>query len=499
MNRPTLLLAAAALVVAACSSSASPVPSAPSSASPSGGSAAPSAGGTAAPTAGAGTRPIVIDTDLAADDIFAIMVLLRDPTVDLRAITIAGTGEVRCPAGLRNARRLVAAFGRTNVPVACGRENPGPSGRWFPAEWRDGADAFYGIGLPVVDGEGDRGRPAAKLLVDLASAARVADAPLTLVVLGPWTNLADAVALEPAFVRNLAGIHAMGGAIDVPGNITVGDTTPADGVEWNLGADPDAVAAVLALDVPVTFVPLDATNDVPVPADILDQLAADHGAAGADIAFEMYARSPYLSTSGNDYWDTLAAVLLQDSSIARWADVTVRTQTSGTGAGRLVRDPAGRTVRAAMGADRDAFLAAFMAALRRGAPRPEPFTIAGALSVRWDGTTCRIEGTPPSKAGVVRVTLTNDSTAPGGLLGAGVKAPKTWPDALAFIRAADFSDPNFVVPDWIIPVQGSLFAEAGKVATAFLTFPAGEVGVVCATGEWPKFDLFDAGSFTVGG
>ena len=493
MKHSIILVLAVLVLVAACGADA---PSATR------GMAAPptAAPASARPTqaAGGGPRPIVIDTDLAADDILAIMVLLRDPTVDVRAVTVAGTGEVRCPAGLRNARQLLAAFGRTDIPVACGRENPGPNGRWFPVEWRDGADAFYGIELPAVDGEGARDKPAAELLVGLAADAAGDGTPLTLVPLGPWTNLADAAALDPRFAGNLAGIHAMGGAIDVPGNISAGDTTPTDGVEWNLGADPDALAAVLALDVPITFVPLDATNDVPVPADIADQLASDHGAAGADIAYEMYLRSPYLSTEGNDYWDTLTAVLLGDPAIARWEDVAVRADTTGSSAGRLVRDVGGRKVRAAMAADRDAFMPAFLAALRAGAPRPEPFTIASTLSVQWDGTTCRMAGDNPTASGPALMKLENTSTSDAGLLVAGVVAPKRWPDVVAFAKAADFSDPSLAVPDWIVPVQGNILAAPGTTATTLATLPAAEVGILCAVGQWPKFNLTDGGAFMIG-
>jgi inosine-uridine nucleoside N-ribohydrolase len=497
------LLLAAALLATACGTSqpsttpatAGPVtsasPEAPAVTAPS--SAGPS------PATGAGTRPIVIDTDLAADDLLAIMVLLRDPTVDVRAITVAGTGEVRCPAGLRNVRRLLAAFGRSEVPVACGRENPGLNGRWFPAAWRDGADAFYGVELPAVEGEGARGVPAAELLVDLAADAATSGAPLTLVPLGPWTNLADAAALDPAFAGSLAGIHAMGGAIDVPGNIETGDTAPADGVEWNLGVDPDAVAAVLALDVPVTFVPLDATNDVPVPADIADQLAPDHAATGADIAYEMYARNPFLATPGNDYWDTLTAALLRDPAIATWEDVTVRAETSGASAGRLVRDPGGRTVRAAMGADRDAFMRAFLAALRTGAPRPQPFELAGNLAVEFDGTTCRILGEPPSSAGLATVELRNLGPVPVYLLVGGAVPPKTWADTVAWLEAADLSDPNLAIPAWAIEVEGGSMANAGQTTTTMVTLPEGNLGVACGTGEWPDFTFFDAGPFTLGG
>ena len=492
------LLVAAAGLVAACDAGLPPATPAVLMTAPPPASAAPSPGG-ATPAAVGGPRPVIIDTDLAADDILAIMVLLRDPTVDVRAVTIAGTGEVRCPAGVRNARRLLAAFGRTDVPVACGRENPGPGGRWFPVEWRDGADAFYGVELPAVEGEGARGVPAAELLADLAAAASTAGTPLTLVPLGPWTNLADAAALDPAFAGNIAGIHAMGGAIDAPGNIEVGGTTPRDGVEWNLGVDPDAVAAVLALDVPVTFVPLDATNDVPVPADIAGQLAPDHAAAGADIAYEMYARNPFLATPGNDYWDTLTAVLLRDPALATWEDVTVQTETSGASAGRLVRDPDGRAVRAAMAADRDAFMRALLVALRTGAPRPEPFAVAGSLTVEFDGTTCRIRGEPPSSAGLATVELRNLGPVTVSLMFGGAAPPKAWADVVAWLSAADLSDPGLAIPAWAIQVGVGSMANAGETTSTMVTLPEGQLGVVCSTGEWPDLTFLDAGAFTTGG
>ena len=331
---------------------------------------------------------MVVDTDLAGDDLFALLVLLRDPAVDVRGVTIAATGEVHCVPGIRNTRRVLAALGRTDVPVACGRENPGPNGRWFPPEWRAGADAFYGVELPAVDGETARDETAPELLARLAAAS---DAPLTLVTLGPLSNVADAASLDPAVRRRTSPASTRWPARSTrPGNIAYGDTSPADGVEWNVGADPDAMAAVLALDVPMTLVGLDATNDVPVPADIVDQLSADHGAAGADIAYEMYVRTPFLADGGNSYWDPLAAVTLTDPSVAGWEDMTVAMEPTGPGAGRLSRDPGGRPVRVAMSADRDAFMARFLAALRTGAPRSNPFAIAGSMEVRWDGTSCTV-------------------------------------------------------------------------------------------------------------
>jgi inosine-uridine nucleoside N-ribohydrolase len=440
--------------------------------------------------------PVIFDTDLAADDVFALLAVLRDPAVDLRAVTIAATGEVHCVPGLRTARRILAAFGRAEVPVACGRETPGPNGRWFPPEWRAGADAFYGVELPPVDDETARGETAPELLVRVVAES---PEPLTLLTVGPFSNVADAARLDPAFASRLAGIHAMAGTIDAPGNVEYGETSAADGVEWNVGADPDALAEVLALDVPITLVGLDATNDVPVPPDIVEQLAADHAAAGADIAYEMYARTPFLADGTSSYWDPLAALTLTDPSIAGWEDLAVTMEPTGPAAGRLARDPAGRPIRAAMSADRDAFMARFLAALRAGGPRADPFALEGSLEVRWDGNVCQVAGEPPASAGLVKVTLVNTSEQEVGLALGGATPPKTWGDILAFMGTADLSDPNFVLPDWVVPVPLELRATPGELSTAAVQLPAGEVGVLCGAGTFPDLTFHDGGTFIVGG
>ena len=439
---------------------------------------------------------MIVDTDLAADDLYALLVLLRDPAVDVQAVTIAGTGEVHCVPGIRNTRRLLAALGQPAIPVACGREQPGPNGRWFPPDWRAGSDAFYGVELPPVEGETTRDETAPELLVRLTAGS---DEPLTLVTLGPFTNVADAAALDPSFASRLAGIHAMAGTIDAPGNIELGDTTPADGVEWNVGADPDAMGAVLGLDVPITLVGLDATNDVPVPPDIVEQLGADHAAAGADIAYEMYVKTPFLANSESSYWDPLAAATLTDPSIAGWEDVTIGMEPTGAGAGHLVRDPAGRPVRAAMSADRDAFMNRFLAALRTGAPRPDPFKVTGSLAVRWDGKSCQFPRDAPIAEGLTRIELTNDDDEGVTLLIGGATPPKTWADVLDLIESVDFADPTLVAPDWLVIVPGNVSAEPGTTASGVVTLPVGELGAICAVGVFPDFDFVDAGTFRVGG
>ena len=318
---------------------------------------------------------------------------------------------------------------------------------------------------------------------------------MTIVALGPWTTLQDLFASYPATLAKVAGIHAMAGAIDVPGNMATATIAPSDGVEWNVGADPDSFADVLALDVPVAFVPLDATDDVPTPSDIVDRLAADHASAGADITYETYARTPYLASEGNFWWDSAAVTLFTDPGLGTWQDATVAINERG----RITRDAAGRPVRIAVAADGPRVTDAVLAGLRRGAQRPDPFAVAGTLSVTWDGTTCRYDGQTPTTAGLTRVELHNRSDGPAGLLAAGVRDPKTWADALAWINAADLSAQDIVIPDWIVQVAAQdVSADAGVDTVAMVDLPAGVIGVICGTGDWPNLTLTDAGALTLG-
>ncbi len=453
-------------------------------------SVTPSPSSTGSPRTADGPLPIVISTDMAGDGLLAVMALLREPTVDIRAIAIDGNGEVHCVTGVNNMLHLLEAFGRDDIPIGCGREEPGPSGRLFPDAWRDGADRFYGVELPPLKGSTAAG-DAPQLIVETLAAS---DAPMTLVPLGTWTNIADAFAADPTIVDRVARIHAMGGAIDVPGNIDHDGVKPEHGVEWNLGVDPESVAAVMATNVPVTLVPLDATNDVPVPPDFAVTLQGDHGPAGADIAFEMFARSSSL-TQGTSFWDTLAVMARVDPSLVEWEELTATVETEGLSAGRILRSPTGRPIRAAMSADAERFVPALLEALRRGAPRPEPFQ-ATTMTVRWDGTGCSIEG-GSANAGTVIASLVNDATEPVGIGMATTIPPKTWRDAIDFVRTSDPANPEAALPDWLVELGTLGVVEPDAPTTSIIEIPAGEVGAVCATGTWPDLEYHDGGSFVV--
>jgi hypothetical protein len=211
-----------------------------------------------APARSASAMPVVVDTDLGADDVVALALLLRHPGVRVEAITVAATGLVGCPQAADVVADLAAAL-VTSMPVlACGRADPGPAGRAMPAQWR--ARAAKGNGLPRASAEMRHLAPVTvspdPAVTVLARTAR-ATHDLTVVALGPLTNLADLSTSDPKAFASLRGITVMGGVLTAPGENGIG--------EWNAAADPDAFAAVLAAagqkSPALTLVPLDAVPE----------------------------------------------------------------------------------------------------------------------------------------------------------------------------------------------------------------------------------------------
>ncbi|MGH2474604.1 MAG: nucleoside hydrolase [Candidatus Limnocylindrales bacterium] len=435
--------------------------------------------------------PVIIDTDLDVSDVAALAILLRDPRLDVRAVTVAptGTGVTTCASGRRLIRHILEEVGVAAIPGACGRENAGPDARPFPPEWRAAADTGWGMTMPPPPGTGTP-ETAVELLGRAVDASPSAP---TIVALGPWTNLEDAVRADPTFADRIAGLHAMAGAIDVQGNVIVDDVTAADGLEWNMAADPSAAVALFETTTPISIVPLDATNDVPVDQDLLTQLEADHAAAGADLVYETLIRVPERITGdGQQLWDELAALTLADPDLVTWEEADILADASG----RLARDPAGRSIRFAVAADRDAIETAMLEALRRGPARATPFELSGELTVTWDGTTCATGPFEAIAPGVVRIAFENLSGKPAGVIIIGARAPHTWPEVVSLVTGLDLETQP--PPDWII--EGAIVSdEAGTGVPAAGTMIAlrATYGPICVNDSGPDPIITPGDSFEV--
>jgi purine nucleosidase len=175
--------------------------------------------------------PLILDVDTGIDDSLALLYTVASPDADLVAVTcVSGNVEARQVA--TNTLAVLELAGRSDVEVAIGREVPLER----PLETTPETHGPHGIGhaelpppsRPVSDRHG----------VDVVvEEARRRPGEITLVTLGPLTNLAVALEREPALPRLLRGYVLMGGAFGVPGN-----TTPT--TEWNLHCDPEAARIV---------------------------------------------------------------------------------------------------------------------------------------------------------------------------------------------------------------------------------------------------------------
>ncbi len=192
--------------------------------------------------------PLVIDTDTAADDCFALLVGLLDPRADLRAITMVA-GNVGFDQQVHNALLTIGLSGRLGeVPVHLGAREP------LEREWISAAevhgDGVGGLRRPDNARDADD-EPAVDALVRLA---RVHRGSLTIVAIGPLTNIALAVQRDPEFAANVGRIVIMGGSINGRGNITAA-------AEYNIYVDPEAADEVFRAGfADIVVVPWDPTT-----------------------------------------------------------------------------------------------------------------------------------------------------------------------------------------------------------------------------------------------
>lgn len=316
--------------------------------------------GTPGPAPSGAMLPIVIDTDALPDDWMAITYLLTRPEVDVRAITVTGSAVLGCADGQRQVLRLLALFGRSDIPVACGRTTLTGGGHPFPSEWRAGnLGLMQEVSLPEPRTSPDP-RPATEVLLAVLAAS---PEPLTIVALGPLTNLLDAFVADVDIREHVAEIVIMGGALDVGGNIGGG---PA---EWNFYVDPSAASFVLGAGRPIALIALDATSDAPATAETIAEIRADASTpAHRFVADLLGAMGGVVAAGDYFFWDPLAAVAATDGRIAGFVTERLDVLTGGEDSGRVVRSPLGAPVRIAVSADRSAFLRAFIQTLASASP-----------------------------------------------------------------------------------------------------------------------------------
>lgn len=189
---------------------------------------------------------LIIDTDPGIDDAMAIAYAAAAPEIDLIGLTTV-FGNTHVHQSSRNARFLVNKLG-LDIPVAQGASAAHGKGDHSPSEHVHGPEGFGDLtDIPEIGQNHDL--TAAEFLVEVA---RENAGELVICAIGPLTNIADAMALDPAFSKNLGRLVIMGGAVYCPGNIT-------PHAEANIYHDVHAADAVFAAPPETVLVGLDVT------------------------------------------------------------------------------------------------------------------------------------------------------------------------------------------------------------------------------------------------
>jgi purine nucleosidase len=266
---------------------------------------------------------ILLDCDPGVDDALTLLhlaPLIASGEIDLVAV---GTvhGNVAPGVGALNALRVLERAGLHDIPVAVGAGRPMAQPVTFASEWH-GTDGLGETHLPA-----PAGRPAEISAPDqIVRLAKRHPGELTLLAIGPLTNLGIALLLEPSLPELFREVVIMGGAFEHPGNITAH-------AEANIWHDPEAAELVLAAGWPTTLVPLDVTHATALDGEWLDRLAAGEGevARFATRVLEFYVTAYHrsLGVRGAVIHDALAAMLAIDPSLGEYAERPVRVELRG--------------------------------------------------------------------------------------------------------------------------------------------------------------------------
>jgi len=203
---------------------------------------------------------IILDTDPGIDDALAIFLALASPEVQLEAITTV-SGNVHVDLTTRNTLSLLELAGRADIPVARGCTRP-LLRQPVEAAYVHGSNGLGEVELPTPR-TSVVAQHATELIIE-----KILQAPgeITLVAIGPLTNVALALRREPRIAQAVREVVIMGGALRVPGN-----TTPA--AEFNILADPHAAHMTFHGGWPIRLVSLDVTNRTPLHREQVVQLA----------------------------------------------------------------------------------------------------------------------------------------------------------------------------------------------------------------------------------
>ena len=264
-------------------------------------------------------KKVILDTDPGTDDALAMLLAFNSPELQVEAITVVA-GNMTADAGLENALKITSLVGRCDVPVAKGAIRPLLQELNTGKFW-NGANGLGGAELPAA-----KCHAAPEFAPDLIiQLVHKYPHQITLIPVGPLTNIAIAVAKDPAIVPLVKEVVLMGGGI-TGGNVTAVS-------EYNIHSDPEAAAMVFNAGWPITMVGLDVTEITLVTDEDVARLESKPGPettfAAAVARFQIGTYKGTGIFHGGAVHDALAVGQVIDPTILTTQDMRVDIETDG--------------------------------------------------------------------------------------------------------------------------------------------------------------------------
>ncbi len=264
------------------------------------------------------TQRVIVDTDPGVDDAMAILLALNSPELKVEALTVV-PGNVDARQGLENALKIVSLAGRCDVIVAGGAKHP-LNQKLITAQFWHGPNGLAGVELPASKCKADP-RFGPDLIIELVHKY---PHEITLVPVGPLTNIALAISKDPSIVPLVKNIVIMGGSI------TGGNVNGA--AEANIYNDPEAASIVFSAGWMVTMIGSDVGERTLMTRKYLTDLQALHGPESdfiAKLADFYLTRSEKSGYQGAAMYDPLAVATAIDPTLVTLKDMHVDVETKG--------------------------------------------------------------------------------------------------------------------------------------------------------------------------
>ena len=263
-------------------------------------------------------RRVIIDTDPGIDDAMAILLALNSPELKVEGLTVV-PGNVEASQGLENALKLVSLAGRCDLPVAGGAQHP-LNQKLITAQFWHGKNGLAGVELPPPKCKADS-RFGPDVIIEMVHKF---PHEITLIPVGPLTNIALAVSKDPSIVPLVKDVVIMGGSIS-GGNV--------DGAaEANIYGDPEAASIVFNAGWIVTMIGSDVGERTLMTRKHLSQLQAMHGPE-SDFIFKLadfyLTRSEKSGYPGAAMYDPLAVATVIDPALVTLKEMHLDVETKG--------------------------------------------------------------------------------------------------------------------------------------------------------------------------